>query len=88
MYYLVARRVVLRSFFVKIAMCYTIYLLDRPLLPPLQCAQAATSVESISGPDLGIKPPVPQVLRSEAEVNFDEPTQTSAFQGTTKPTTH
>jgi hypothetical protein len=29
-----------------------------------------------------------KVLRSEAEVKIDEPTQTSAFQGTTKPTTH
>jgi hypothetical protein len=40
------------------------------------------------GPDLGLKTPVSKVLRSEAEVNFDEPTQKSAFQGTTKPTTH
>jgi hypothetical protein len=45
-------------------------------------------VESISGPDPGLKTPVSKVLRSEAEVNFDEPTQTSAFQNTTKPTTH
>jgi hypothetical protein len=43
---------------------------------------------NISGPDLGIKTPVPQVLRSEAEVKIDEATQTSASQGTTKPTTH
>jgi hypothetical protein len=67
-------------------------LLGRPLglLPPLQRAQAAASVENISGPDLGLKfdTPVSKVLRSEAEVNFHEPTQTSAFQGTTKPTTH
>jgi hypothetical protein len=44
-------------------------------------------VESISGPDLGLKTPVSKVLRSEAEVKIDE-NQTSAFQGTTKPTTH
>jgi hypothetical protein len=43
---------------------------------------------NISGPDPGLQTPVPQVLRSEAEVKIDEPTQTSAFQGTTKPTTH
>ena len=43
---------------------------------------------NISGPDTGLQTPVPQVLRSEAEVNTDEPTQTSAFQGTTKPTMH
>jgi hypothetical protein len=43
---------------------------------------------NISGPNLGLQTPVPQVLRSEAEVKTDEPTQTSAFQGTTKPTTH
>jgi hypothetical protein len=43
---------------------------------------------NISGPDPGLQTPVSQVLRSEgeAEVNI-EPTQTSAFQGTTKPTT-
>ena len=43
---------------------------------------------NISGPDPGLQTPVFQVLRSEAEVKIDEPTQTSAFQGTTKPTTH
>jgi hypothetical protein len=43
---------------------------------------------NISGPDLGLQTPLHQVLWSEAEVNIDEPTQTSAFQGTTKPTTH
>jgi hypothetical protein len=43
---------------------------------------------NISGPDPGLQTPVPQVLRSEAEVNFGDPTQTSAFEGTTKPTTH
>jgi hypothetical protein len=80
-YYLVVRRVVLRFFFVKSAMlCHTFV--------GLQCAQATTSVENISGPDLGIKTPVPQELRSEAEVKIDEATQTSASQGTTKPTTH
>jgi hypothetical protein len=52
------------------------------------CPKAAASVENISGPDLGLKTPVSKVLRSEAEVKIDEPTQTSAFQGTTKPTTH
>jgi hypothetical protein len=41
-----------------------------------------------TGPDPGLQTPVPQVLRSEAEVKIDEPTQTSALQGTTKPTTH
>jgi hypothetical protein len=29
---------------------------------------------NISGPDLGLQTPVPQVLRSEAEVKIDEPT--------------
>jgi hypothetical protein len=43
---------------------------------------------NISGPDLGLQTPVHQVLRSEAEVEIDEPSQTSALQGTTKPTTH
>jgi hypothetical protein len=43
---------------------------------------------SISGPDLGLKTPVHQVLRSEAEVNIDEPALTSALQGTTGPITH
>jgi hypothetical protein len=43
---------------------------------------------NISGADLGLKTPVHQVLRSEAEVNIDEPALTSAFQGTTKPITH
>jgi hypothetical protein len=43
---------------------------------------------NISGPDPGLQTPVPQVLRSEAEVNIDEPALTSAFQGITKPTTH
>jgi hypothetical protein len=43
---------------------------------------------NISGPDPGLQTLVPQVLRSEVEVKIDEPTQTSAFQGTTKPTTH
>jgi hypothetical protein len=43
---------------------------------------------NISGPDPGLQTRVPQVLRSEVEVNIDEPTQTSTFQGTTKPITH
>jgi hypothetical protein len=46
------------------------------LAPPThskQCAKAAASVENISGPDLGLQTPaVSKVLRSEAEVNFDE----------------
>jgi hypothetical protein len=37
-----------------------------------QCAHAAASVENILGPDLGLQTPVSKVLRSEAEVNFDE----------------
>jgi hypothetical protein len=35
---------------------------------------------NISGPDLGIKKNVPQVLRSEAEVEIDEPTQNKRVQ--------
>jgi hypothetical protein len=43
---------------------------------------------NIPGPDLGLKTPVHQVLRSEVGVNIDEPALTSAFQSTTKPITH
>jgi hypothetical protein len=46
---------------------------------------------NISGPDLGLKTPVHQVLRIEAEVNIDEPalaTNKRAPTGTTEPITH
>jgi hypothetical protein len=43
---------------------------------------------NISGPDLGLKTTFQQVLRSEAEVNIDEPTLTSVFKGTSRPITH
>jgi hypothetical protein len=63
---------------------------DRPAhpLPLVGVPKPRLRSKIFRGRAVGLKNPESKVLRSEAEVKIDEPTQTSAFQGTTKPTTH
>jgi hypothetical protein len=76
MYYLAARRVVLRCFYVKSAMLRHIFVGPASPTPTPMCPSREPSVESISGPDLlGLQTPVSKVLRSEAEIKIDEPTK-------------